>query len=101
MTRVRFDSDTFVGDDVLLCPACGGNNLHQDQVDVWQRPIEDGQQMHSIVGECMTTVGIGGAGNPSNRRDGLTIQFSCEHCPADPVLAIWQHKGNTYMEWKR
>lgn len=36
---------------------------------------------------------------PSLRRDGLKIGFWCETCPAEPSLSIYQHKGQTFIEW--
>ena len=39
------------------------------------------------------------SGNPSNRRDGMAVQFYCETCPSRPKLAIYQHKGTTYVGW--
>jgi hypothetical protein len=37
--------------------------------------------------------------DPSDRRDGLTITFSCETCEDLPVLSIVQHKGLTLVGW--
>ena len=39
------------------------------------------------------------SGNPSGRRHGMTIRFYCELCPSTPNLAIYQHKGTTYVKW--
>jgi len=39
-------------------------------------------------------------GNPSRRRDGLAIEFSCENCPAILELTIKQHKGETFFAWR-
>jgi hypothetical protein len=38
--------------------------------------------------------------NPSERRQGLAIAFSCEDCDAKLELTIAQHKGNTIVEWR-
>jgi hypothetical protein len=51
-------------------------------------------------------------GNPSSRRDGITIEFECENCNGAPppqqnpafglsknYLHIVQHKGTTYLSW--
>lgn len=41
--------------------------------------------------------------NPSPRRQGLLIEFSCETCGMGKqhrhILQIYQHKGQTYVEW--
>ena len=44
-------------------------------------------------------VGTDQAENPSPRRDGVAIQFWCEACPSTPVLHIYQHKGDTMINW--
>jgi len=38
-------------------------------------------------------------GCPSPRRGGMVIGFGCESCPAISSLSIYQHKGQTYVEW--
>ncbi len=38
-------------------------------------------------------------GCPSPRRGGMVIGFSCEGCSAISSLSIYQHKGQTYVEW--
>lgn len=85
--------------DGLRC-VCGNANLHQEQVKVYWREGED-----SNLGRCVSSTKQKTeqfehqSGNPSPRRDGLLIRFSCEHCFAEPELAIYQHKGATYMKW--
>ena len=84
----------------LLC-VCGSNNLHQESVKVFWRESEDSSQ-----GTFFESKGnyfnkhINPNDNPSNRRDGLLIRFSCECCSSEPELAIYQHKGTTYVEWQ-
>ena len=90
----------FINDEKGLdCPNCGGNNLHQSSVSVFFRDTEDSKEGKFI--RC--AVGYVEATNPNNnpscRRDGLLISFECENCSADPELAIYQHKGTTYVEW--
>jgi hypothetical protein len=48
----------------------------------------------------VSTVTAKGSGNPSARRQGLTIKFDCEHCEGSHVLTIAQHKGTTYVKWR-
>ena len=38
--------------------------------------------------------------NPSARREGILIHFSCEACHERPVLEIDQHKGPTFARWR-
>lgn len=113
----------------LRCPFCGGQNLHQQQVEVFnRRGGEDGVSECIVVhGDNSTTQGDGNY-NPSSQRDGLLIYFSCETCLAGMpplnelsreqqedhskhylladchlplALAVYQHKGSTYLEWSR
>lgn len=97
-------------DDGLTCPSCGHDNLHQENVHVFFRKedAEDGVQV-SVQGRAVwghepadvpVSVFTDQEGNPSPRRDGIEIEFWCECCPAHPRLAIMQHKGSTYMEWR-
>lgn len=49
--------------------------------------------------------GTSGERNPSSRRDGLVISFTCEQCsrddPGDVIeLTIAQHKGSTEIGWR-
>ncbi len=36
--------------------------------------------------------------NPSKRRDGVAIGFTCEQCPAVFWVTLAQHKGATLLE---
>jgi len=85
----------------LNCPHCGHNNTHHGRVIVFNRAGED-----SMTGLRATVDGAGVAignrasrmdGNPSARRDGVVIEFSCEGCWWVSVLEIVQHKGTTYL----
>jgi hypothetical protein len=97
----------------LVCPSCGGDNLHHDRVDVYWREHEDapsslakinavsGAEMdrggpfenrHEIYGVAVSE------GNPSARRHGVRIWFECELCDADVFMNIAQHKGLTMVD---
>lgn len=84
----------------LACPGCGEQNLHQGEVLVFDRVAEDSDQ--GTVTSSVSGQSRDGEmwRNPSKRRDGILIHFSCEHCDADPILAIVQHKGATFIYWK-
>jgi len=88
----------------LECPACGNANLHHGEVTVYMRG-EDNPETTEVrtngeTGETIVST-TRGKGNPSSRRDGITIQFTCEHCNVEPMLTIAQHKGATFIEWRR
>lgn len=91
----------------LLCPDCGNGNLHQIWVESYFRE-EDAK-----VGKFCQASREGYAAfhgllpdhNPSQRRDGIRIGFTCEHCTDEVesgtfVLAVAQHKGSTLMYWE-
>jgi hypothetical protein len=79
------------GDGALLeCPACGGNYLRHGKIEVFERAEDESAGLHVSVTN----------GNPSSRRNGLSVCFKCEQCHATPVLNIAQHKGNTWVDFK-
>lgn len=101
---------------LLECPKCGGEYLHQGNTTIYERG-EDAdyttviaQNEHEVVA---TKFPSEETHNPSSRRHGLTIEFTCENChggewDGEKViesntppfhLAIYQHKGCTFMEW--
>jgi hypothetical protein len=88
------------GESPLLCPVCGGNNLHHGEVEVFTRKKED-----SAEGAHVTVRENGWADadrdmtlNPSARRDGVLIHLSCEGGCGPFVLQIAQHKGETLVQ---
>ena len=91
-------------DDVLHCPHCGGSYLHHESVTVYSRR-EDADQTHETrVADRLTECGIVPSklsANPSSRRDGVSITFSCEGCPTRLELTLAQHKGQTEIVWRR
>jgi hypothetical protein len=101
---------------LLKCPCCGSEYLHQTTVCVYNRS-EDAPMTHvTEVKQEGRTEGFKGvihkiepsfrSGNPSGRRQGLTIFFECESCHGEDndvlrfALDVYQHKGNTYLEWR-
>jgi hypothetical protein len=92
-----------LGDNVLRCPSCGGENLHHGSVSVFSRLKEDAEVRLAHVNTAggVTVQTVASATSPSPRRDGLAIRFRCEHCPdAVFILEIYQHKGSTYTRWR-
>jgi hypothetical protein len=95
--RIKFENG------VLLCPKCGGNYLHHGRTTVFDRredaertnltEVEGGMIFHAVVPSEI-------AGNPSSRRGGIAIIFSCELCAIQVELTIAQHKGQTLCSWR-
>jgi hypothetical protein len=82
--------------------------LHHGTVEIFERE-EDGPVLQLSVTDGVVTPSFGksaDAANPSARRDGVRIKFSCEICGADdddddPIyLELAQHKGQTMMSWQ-
>jgi len=85
---------------LLECPSCGGNHLHHEKVEIFERAEDRDNGIHISVADGAATVDASLKGNPSSRRHGLSIHFTCEHCPAISILTIAQHKGNTWVDFK-
>jgi transcription elongation factor Elf1 len=95
-------SKFLTGDETLRCPRCGGDYLHQGRVEVFHRKVEDGP-WRGITVDRGVPIADCSAPNPSERRQGLLIYFECEFCDlesSDLPLAIYQHKGRTFVEWR-
>jgi len=94
---------------------CGSDYLHQRNVTIFECNEDDdwvtviAQDGHKVQA---TKFPNADTCNPSPRRHGLIIEFECEECSYSwneggdkplliytPKLAIFQHKGNTFMEW--
>jgi hypothetical protein len=87
----------------LLCPNCGARNLHHAGVTIYDRQEDAKVTTVTRVGQGNTDqhlIKSDTCGNPSDRRDGLAILFYCETCPAISELMIWQHKGETRVQWR-
>lgn len=88
---------------------CGSEYLHQGNITIFQR-AED-EKITTVIAQNDKTVQVSDfpsddTCNPSPRRHGLILEFDCENCgswgdkPGQVQrLAIFQHKGGTYMEW--
>lgn len=84
---------------------CGSDYLHQGNVTIFHR--REDEDTTTVIAQDMRTVQVSNfpsadTCNPSPRRHGMIIEFSCEFCGNEgdvQRLAIFQHKGNTYMEW--
>ena len=92
--RVRIDPN-----DILKCPSCDWSNLHHVSVEVFEREEDAMTGVHVHVEGAHVLVDGDLTGNPSSRRTGLLIRFTCETCDTLSILQMIQHKGSTYMEW--
>ncbi|WP_248160000.1 hypothetical protein [Roseibium sediminicola] len=88
-----FSQDT----GVLRCPACDIENLHQIQVEAFERNEDAETGTHVLITGDNVHINQEIDGNPSPRRQGLLVRFRCEMCSASIRLKMYQHKGSTIM----
>jgi hypothetical protein len=70
----------------LCCPRCNWEYLHQRGVTVFHRKEDESKLVRTVVHGADVSLGIvdsEGSGNPSDRRQGLAVQFECEQCGGD------------------
>lgn len=83
---------------VLLCPACGDDNVHIDQVLIDGRVDEDGDHigliadMYGVVRYTELPEGFQG-----DRNQAITITGWCEQHPSRIAYTFLQRKGKTYI----
>lgn len=92
--------------DLLVCPRCGFDHMHHQEVERWDRSEDARIETHILAGygHAQVQVEEESGRNPSSRRSGLIIRFECEGCGGGPddriELSIAQHKGQTEIEWR-
>jgi hypothetical protein len=93
-------------DAQLYCPGCGSVNLHHELVTVFNRREDQSAVVVTTISPAgyeepsiTTVMTTAGYGNPSARRHGLRIRFTCEQCPGVFDLTLAQHKGTTFLTW--
>lgn len=113
LTPLELDADW-----LNICPYCQGNNLHQADVSIfngdgydleWDEEESKSKSSprtrvtHVMADNTITTARVPpeATNNPSRDRNGLLLSFSCESCDETPVMAIFQHKGTTFIGWKK
>ena len=101
------------GDWLNECPHCGGNNLHQTDVSIfngdgsrleWDDQAKEHKSVsmtratHVMADGTITTAKVNQ--KQIGYEDGLRLEFWCETCDDKPVLAIFHHEGTTFIGWK-
>lgn len=82
----------------LKCPNCGSINLHHERIEIFEREEDQDTGLHVSVSDSKASIDQTLKGNPSLRRNGLTIHFWCELCSKKSQLSIAQHKGSTFVK---
>lgn len=90
-------------DGSLQCPNCFSICLHHDEIQIFHRDKEDSNSglKLTVTKKQQTTLASDMKGNPSQRRNGVRIKFSCENCHIKSALLIHQHKGTTFLTWEK
>jgi hypothetical protein len=91
----------FSDNNVLTCPHCGFDYLHQGAVRTYNR-AEDADEtiVTTVDAEGSATARVAYTHNPSDRRHGLAIAFGCEGCGQLFELTVAQSKGRTLVKWR-
>lgn len=85
--------------NLLECPSCHASDLHHGKVEIFDRHEDQDMGLHVVVADSTVAIDKNLSDNPSSRRHGLRIHFTCEHCSTKPILTIAQHKGNTWVNF--
>lgn len=98
-------------EDAIMCPHCSGEFMHHVGVDIYERHEDRDSGTHvavygvdtndrdSHLNKASVVVDTSMDGNPSPRRQGLTIQLWCEGCQSQLELSVAQHKGQTLVNF--
>lgn len=87
-------------EQVLCCPKCGGEFLRHFRTVVCEPSREDSDEgTEAVINSVGLTCAHRITKNPSPRRNGIRIFFSCENCGATPQLLLAQDKGNSLLWW--
>ena len=87
-------------DDVLICPKCGGEYLHQESVVSSFRDCEDHDGLITIAKTKKSVSLRTESKNLPGRRDCAQISFKCENCESHICLCFLQNKGQTDVYWR-
>lgn len=96
--KQRAISEYPLGEFFVGCANCGGDFMHQRDVEVYRRDAEDSATgIHAWVRGVDIVTSKSVEGNPSGRRDAVVLSFECEQCGSKTVLEFTQHKGTEHI----
>jgi hypothetical protein len=86
--------------NLITCPSCKDSYTRNMGVECISRYSEDAKlgTRVTIRGHRVFFENDAERGNPSERRDGVVLRFSCESGCDDFILTFAQHKGITYVD---
>ncbi len=99
MTTSWHRYDGFSG-DAICCPTCDNDYTHPVCVESITRYGEDNEKGTRVMvwGHKVNFSQDANTGNPSKRRSGIKIRFSCENGCDDFVVTFAQNKGRTMTD---
>lgn len=81
----------------LICTNCGHDYLNFRNIEIFVREKEDDINCkHVVVNNQYVHVDSNISGNPSERRNGLTVRFNCENCRHITGLNVFEDKGQIF-----
>lgn len=109
-TNIQININYDSAGNFLKCATCGDTYIHQYKTEVFERSDDSEKPLHCIIEGADLPDGnvIPLFHNdkelvncPSPRRSGINIYFWCEECRSITKMLIYQHKGETFVEFKR
>jgi hypothetical protein len=105
--KVFFEGHDKKSPIALQCPLCEQQYLHHKKIEIQNRTHEDeGGSKITVDGPGRLSIKNANPIEFLHRRDNILISFTCEHCCDEhkdlPLrLCIYQHKGQTLLEWTK
>ena len=97
MTIKRLIKYSQNSDGAIMCPVCNFDYTHQGAIEIFERSEDEKDGNHVKILDDNIQVNRDLTGNPSPRRQGVTLEMKCES--EHPFkLHIYQHKGQTFIE---
>lgn len=97
MTQRRLINYSQNSDGAITCPICAYDYTHQGAIEVFERSEDAQNGNHVKILNDDIEVNRNLTGNPSPRRQGVTLDMVCE-LEHKFKLNIYQHKGQTFIE---
>lgn len=85
-------------EDFIKCPVCADTYTHQGKIEIFERGEDETIGNHVQVFNDNIQVDRDLTGNPSPRRQGVSIHFKCETQSHQFIVDIYQHKGQSFFE---
>lgn len=84
-------------DNFIKCPKCNDSYTHQGKIEIFNRSEDESEGTHVAVRFHEIKIDKNLEGNPSSRRQGVTINMTCESHEHNFKVNIYQHKGQTLV----